>query len=103
MQENNTAFVYMFVGILCFISLLLYFYITRNKAVTVEPPKADVNAWTGVAKENMLDYQFSESNRPLVIYKDMFTRSAPWIGGYDIAIGKTIISRANQGNIGVTS
>ena len=45
---------------------------------------------------NVLDLQFSQENNPIVIYRDMFTRSAPWIGGYDIAIGKTIIRKESK-------
>lgn len=42
--------------------------------------------------KHTLDIQFSElDNRPSEIYKEMFTKSSPWIGGYDIGNGKTYI------------
>lgn len=94
MQDIKSALVYMY--IIAAILGGIYIYINVSKTRQADPPNVDINAWTGVAQENMLDYQFSESNRPLIIYKDMFTRSAPWIGGYDIAIGKTIMSKAQQ-------
>lgn len=39
--------------------------------------------------KHTLDVQFGEENKPSVIYKDMFTEGPPWIGGYDLGIGKT--------------
>lgn len=42
--------------------------------------------------KHTLDVQFSEvENQPSQIYEDMFRSSSPWIGGYDIGIGKTYI------------
>ena len=94
MQDIKSALIYIY--ILATVLGGVYIYMLMSKTVIKEPPKADVNAWTGVAVENILDYQFSDDNRPLVIHKDMFTKSSPWIGGYDIGIGKTIISKADK-------
>lgn len=34
--------------------------------------------------QHTLDVQFSEENRPSDIYKDMFNKSSPWIGGFGL-------------------
>ena len=34
--------------------------------------------------KHTLDVQFGEENVPSEIYKDMFTKSTPWIGGYGL-------------------
>ena len=34
--------------------------------------------------KHTLDVQFGDSNVPSEIYKDMFTKSSPWIGGYGL-------------------
>jgi hypothetical protein len=39
-----------------------------------------------------LDLQFSDQNRPSLIHKDMFNESSPWIGGYQLGIGKTYVT-----------
>lgn len=41
--------------------------------------------------KHTLDVQFGEENYPSDIYKDMFVKSSPWIGGYDLGSGKTYI------------
>lgn len=40
---------------------------------------------------SLLDVQFGmdPSNNPSVIYKDMFTRGSPWVGGFTLGDGKT--------------
>lgn len=44
-----------------------------------------------------LDTQFGPDNYPSEVYKDMFTKSSPWIGGYEMGSGKTFIkSNTNQ-------
>jgi hypothetical protein len=41
--------------------------------------------------KNTLDVQFGEDNNPSDIYKDMFLKSNPWIGGYTLGDKKTIL------------
>lgn len=41
--------------------------------------------------ENQLDIQFDEQNFPSNIYKEMFLKSSPWIGGYYMGNGRTYI------------
>jgi hypothetical protein len=41
--------------------------------------------------KHTLDVQFGEENYPSEIYKEMFVKSSPWIGGYDLGSGKTYI------------
>jgi hypothetical protein len=36
-----------------------------------------------------LDVQLGSENFPSDIYKDMFVKSSPWIGGFEMGIGKT--------------
>lgn len=40
-----------------------------------------------------LDVQFGNENKPSVIFEDMFTKSTPWIGGYDMGKGKTLLEK----------
>lgn len=85
--------------ILGVVVLFYYFYFKRDlggKDANTSNNVVRKSEKEGESNENMLDIQFSEANRPLVVYKDMFTKSAPWIGGYDIGIGKTIISQAQK-------
>lgn len=46
--------------------------------------------------KHTLDVQFGDDNNPSDIYKDMFTKSSPWIGGFTIGNGKTYISTNSQ-------
>jgi hypothetical protein len=46
--------------------------------------------------QNTLDVQFGEGNKPSEILNDMFVKSSPWIGGYDIGSGKTYIVEKND-------
>ena len=40
--------------------------------------------------KHTLDIQFSEDdNLPSKIFADLFEKSSPWLGGYDIGSGKT--------------
>jgi hypothetical protein len=42
--------------------------------------------------KHTLDVQFSDSeNNPSEVFKDMFTKSTPWIGGFDLGSGKTYV------------
>jgi hypothetical protein len=34
--------------------------------------------------QNPLDIQFGDQNQPSEIYKDLFTKSSPWIGGFSL-------------------
>jgi len=43
--------------------------------------------------KHTLDVQFGEENNPSEIYKDMFTKGPPWIGGYDLGMGKTVLEK----------
>lgn len=86
----------LFVIALVILGGLYYWYHNFYKQPAVV---ADTTKTAGEEKnehENLLDIQFSRENMPLVVYRDMFTKSAPWIGGYDIGIGKTIISQAQK-------
>jgi hypothetical protein len=40
---------------------------------------------------SLLDVQFGAdpSNNPSVIYRDMFTRGSPWVGGFTLGDGRT--------------
>lgn len=44
------------------------------------PPKIVYRYIQGVP----LDTQFGEDNQPSEIFKDMFTKSSPWIGGFGL-------------------
>jgi hypothetical protein len=52
-----------------------------------EPPKI---VYRYIPK-HMLDVQFGDENSPSDIYKDMFTKGTPWIGGFELGNGKTYI------------
>lgn len=47
-----------------------------------------------IVTKNPLDIQFSRDNFPSTVHNEMFVRSTPWIGGYDLALGKTYGVRA---------
>lgn len=40
---------------------------------------------------NELDVQFGEDNSPSEVYKDMFLKSNPWIGGYNLSDKATVL------------
>ena len=40
---------------------------------------------------NELDVQFGEDNSPSEVYKDMFLKSNPWIGGYSLSDKATVL------------
>lgn len=42
-----------------------------------------------LVSEPVLNTQFDEKNIPSIVYNDMFNESSPWIGGYQLGIGKT--------------
>jgi hypothetical protein len=42
--------------------------------------------------KNTLDVQFGEDNNPSDIYKDMFLKSNPWIGGYTLGDKTTVLN-----------
>lgn len=94
----------LFLGVMIIVGgIVVFYYFYGNKWLEGKDTKASINKTVErkseqdrESSENMLDIQFSETNRPLIVYKDMFTKSAPWIGGYDIGIGKTIISQAQK-------
>jgi NADH:ubiquinone oxidoreductase subunit F (NADH-binding) len=44
----------------------------------------------GSKNQPELDIQFSENNLPSNVYKDMFTRSSIWVGGYPLDTSKLI-------------
>lgn len=47
--------------------------------------------------KNILDVQFSDTdNNPSQIHADIFTKSSPWIGGYSLGDGKTILSDSSK-------
>ena len=46
----------------------------------------------GVSQPVELDIQFSDSNKPSVIYSDMFHSGNVWMGGYNMDSGRTIVS-----------
>lgn len=84
------------VGVILIGGTALFYYFYSGGKDTSSSKLQKKNDQENQPSENMLDIQFSEANRPLVVYKDMFTKSAPWIGGYDIGIGKTIISQTQK-------
>lgn len=47
---------------------------------------------------NTLDVQFGVDNFPSKVHDDMFARSSPWIGGYDIGSGKTYVVESKGAN-----
>lgn len=47
--------------------------------------------------KHTLDVQFGNENYPSEIYKDMFTKSSPWIGGFGLG-NKTFVSEVPKGN-----
>lgn len=42
--------------------------------------------------KHTLDVQFGEENLPSEVYKDMFTKSTPWIGGYNAGNRRVFMS-----------
>lgn len=46
--------------------------------------------------KHTLDVQFGEENAPSEVYKDMFTKSSPWIGGTTLGMGKTYIQEKKK-------
>ena len=42
--------------------------------------------------KHTLDIQFGQENNPSEIYKDMFTTSSPWQGGYRLGNEKTLVT-----------
>ncbi|NBP00582.1 MAG: hypothetical protein EBU90_10740 [Proteobacteria bacterium] len=46
----------------------------------------------GASQPVELDIQFSDSNKPSVIYSDMFNSGNVWMGGYSLDSGRTIVS-----------
>jgi len=48
------------------------------------------------AEVNTLDVQFGADNYPSKVHDDMFAKSSPWIGGYDIGNGKTYVVERNK-------
>lgn len=70
----------LFIGI----TLLLIYWL---KSELVCPPQEILYIPVPV---HPLDLQFDEeNNKPSEIHGDMFTKSTPWIGGYDLGYGKT--------------
>ena len=45
---------------------------------------------------NTLDVQFGEDNSPSEIYKDMFLKSNPWIGGYNLSDKATVLNELKK-------
>ena len=46
--------------------------------------------------KHTLDVQFGEENRPSEIFDNMFSKSSPWIGGYDLGDGKTFVPKSKS-------
>ena len=42
--------------------------------------------------ENVIDKQFDSENFPSKIYTEMFVKSSPWIGGYHLGSGKSVVN-----------
>ena len=69
----NIIFVLLIIGIISIV--IAYFestFICSPKIIYKYVPK------------NYLDIQFDDENVPSEIYKDMFTKSSPWIGGFSL-------------------
>lgn len=45
--------------------------------------------------KHTLDIQFGTENTPSEIYKDMFVKSSPWIGGFSLG-NKSFVSDSNK-------
>uniref|UniRef100_A0A6C0DZJ9 Uncharacterized protein n=1 Tax=viral metagenome TaxID=1070528 RepID=A0A6C0DZJ9_9ZZZZ len=67
--------------------VIIYYFVGGPRT---ESTKADSN------ENHMIDVQFSEKNMPSKVYKVMFNRGSPWIGGYELGIGKTYIVESNE-------
>lgn len=46
--------------------------------------------------KHTLDVQFGEENNASVVFEDMFTSNAPWIGGYELGFGKTQVLKKSD-------
>ena len=46
--------------------------------------------------KHTLDVQFGDENKPSEIFNDMFSKSTPWIGGYDLGDGKTYVPKSKS-------
>lgn len=46
--------------------------------------------------KHTLDVQFGNENYPSEIYKDLFTESSPWLGGFGLGSGKTIVEASQN-------
>lgn len=64
----------------------IIFMVTYNESDKHNDTDVDVDKGATYVE---LDTQFSEDNYPSRVYRDMFTRSSPWIGGFTIGNGKT--------------
>ena len=69
----NIIFVLLIIGVLSII--VAYF-----EPISLSSPKIIYK----YVPKNYLDIQFDDENTPSVIYKDMFTKSSPWIGGFSL-------------------
>jgi len=48
--------------------------------------------------KHTLDVQFGDENNPSEIFKDMFVKSSPWIGGFGLG-NKTFVSEVLKGKV----
>lgn len=77
---------------------ILILFIIGLVLVTISWVKADLKCpppkiiYKYIPKHT-LDVQFSNTdNNPSEIYQDLFVKSSPWIGGYSLGDGKSIVS-----------
>ena len=74
----------LFVFLLLLVGLVSIIVSWLRSDLKCPPPKIIYR----IVPKHTLDVQFGEENKPSEIYKDLFTKNNPWIGGMDLGTGK---------------
>lgn len=81
-----------FVVLLLVVGVVLVTVSVLKSELKCPPPKVIYR----LVPKHTLDVQFGDDNLPSEIHKDMFTESSPWIGGYQLGSGKTLVAVAKE-------
>jgi len=74
----------LFVFLLLLVGLVSIIVSWLRSDLQCPPPKIIYR----IVPKHTLDVQFGEDNIPSEIYKDLFTKDNPWIGGYTLGSNK---------------
>jgi hypothetical protein len=72
-------------AIILIVGILLVIISWLRSELQCPPPKI---VYRYIPKHT-LDVQFGDENNASVVFDDMFSSNAPWIGGYELGFGKT--------------